>query len=101
MNDVCSYVSLKAKVIFPDELARAVWGLGKEVFEHVYLGNVGRTGAAEYWANARERCAWYPPNIPENCHIRASYRFLFMVTKCMHIETQILVPFTLWDGVQT
>ena len=68
MNDVCSYVSLKAKVIFPDELARAVWGLGKEVFEHVYLGNVGRTGAAEYWANVRERCAWYPPNIPENCH---------------------------------
>ena len=68
MNDVCSYVSLKAKVIFPDELARAVWGLGKELFEHVYLGNVGRTGAAEYWANARERCAWYPPDIPENCH---------------------------------
>ncbi|CAE7467067.1 unnamed protein product [Symbiodinium sp. CCMP2456] len=68
----CASAGGKAKkgdlVIFPDVLARAVWDSGKDVFEHIYFGKLGRTGAAEYWENVRARCAWYPPNIPESCH---------------------------------
>lgn len=68
MYPLCSCSSVTAKVIFPDEFARAVWDLGKDVFEQVYLGTVGKAGATEYWANARDRCVWYPPSIPEDCH---------------------------------
>ena len=49
-------------------LARAVWRAGRDVFEHIYFGKVGRTGAAEYWANVQARCKWYPPHIPESSH---------------------------------
>ena len=58
----------KTKVLFPDAFASAIWDQGRDVFEHIFFGRVGRDGAASFWANARERCPWYPRNIPEDMH---------------------------------
>ena len=55
-------------MIYPDELARAIWRQGQDFFEYVFFGKIGRSGAAAYWSNARERCSWYPRHIGEEWH---------------------------------
>ena len=38
------------------------------MFEHIFFGKGGREGARTFWANARERCSWYPHHISDCWH---------------------------------
>ena len=49
-------------MLCPISLASAIWRMGPEIFEHIFLGSLGREGARCFWQNAKKRCDWFSAN---------------------------------------
>ena len=49
-------------MLCPISLASAIWRMGPDIFEHIFLGSVGRGGARCFWQNAKQRCDWFSAN---------------------------------------
>ena len=49
-------------VLCPVSLAEAIWKLGADVFEAVFLGKEGPSGAEKFWKNAKQNASWFQAN---------------------------------------
>ena len=77
-------VQSKIPVLMPDQLATAIWEVGKDAFEYVFLGDMDRTAVQKYWDHVHSTSEWF------QSHPAANY------------ERQGLIPLSLYgDEVQT
>ena len=60
-------VRCKLPVLMPDQMAAAIWELGKEMFVHVFLGDMDKTAVRKYWDHVHSTSAWFQVHPAATC----------------------------------
>ena len=56
-------------VLCPISLAHAIWREGADLFEAIFLGSQGASGAKAFWENAKQNASWFKNSqIPKECY---------------------------------
>ena len=56
-------------VLCPISLAHAIWREGPDLFEAIFLGSQGASGAKAFWENAKQNASWFKNSqIPKECY---------------------------------